>query len=70
MPYEGEFAKYKSIRRLVENERVKNLVERAIIQDHSSDETKLPMIKTSEIPTSGWQPEFVIAIDEVTKKHS
>ena len=63
MPYEGEFAKYRSIRRLVENERVKNLVERARIQDHSSDEVKLPMIKTSEIPTSGWQPEFVIAID-------
>ena len=63
MPYEGEFAKYRSIRRLVENERVKNLVERARIQDHSSDEVKPPMIKTSEIPTSGWQPEFVIAID-------
>ena len=63
MPYEGEFAKYKSIRRLVENERVKNLVERAKIQNHSSDEVKLPMIKTSEMPTSRWQPKFVIAID-------
>ena len=41
MPYEGEFAKYRSIRRLVENDRVKNLVERARIQDYSSDETKL-----------------------------
>lgn len=63
MPYEGEFAKYKSIRRLVENERVKNLVKRAKIQDRSLDEVKLPMIKTSEMPTSRWQPKFVIAID-------
>ncbi|MCY3551809.1 MAG: DNA double-strand break repair nuclease NurA [Candidatus Poribacteria bacterium] len=63
MPYEGEFAKYRSIRRLVENERVKNLVERARIQDHSSDETTPPMIRTSEIPTSEWHPKCVIAID-------
>lgn len=63
MPYEGEFAKYRSIRRLVENERVKNLVNRARIQDHSSNESTLPMLKASEIPASEWDPEFVIAID-------
>lgn len=63
MPYEGEFAKYRSIRRLVENERVKSLVQRARIQDNSSDEVTLPMVKTSEILTSEWHLEFVIAID-------
>ena len=63
MPYEGEFAHYRSIRRLVESQRVKDLMQRARIQDYSSDETTLPMIKTSEIPVSEWEPKFVIAID-------
>ena len=35
MPYEGEFAEYKSIRRLTENERVKNLLSRARPRDVS-----------------------------------
>lgn len=63
MPYEGEFAHYRSIRRLVESQRVKDLMQRARIQDYSSDETTLPIIKTSEIPVSEWEPKFVIAID-------
>ena len=63
MPYKGEFATYRSVLRLVENERVKRLMERAKIQDNSSDEAILPMIKASEISTSEWDPEFVIAID-------
>ena len=63
MPYEGEFAHYRSIRRLVESQRVKDLMQRARIQDYSSGETTLPIIKTSEIPVSEWEPKFVIAID-------
>ena len=64
MPYEGEFAKYRSIRRLVESERVQNLMERARkIQDQSSDEVTLEIIKISEIPTSKWNPRFIIGID-------
>ena len=63
MPYEGEFAHYRSIRRLVENQRVKDLMQRARIQDYASDETTHPAIKTSEMPASEWKPKFVIAID-------
>ncbi|MXY26830.1 hypothetical protein F4Y59_01555 [Candidatus Poribacteria bacterium] len=63
MPYEGEFAHYRSIRRLVESQRIKDLMKRARIQNYSSDETILPIIKTSEIPVSEWEPKFVIAID-------
>lgn len=63
MPYKGEFAHHRSIRRLVESQRVKDLMQRARIQDYSSDETTLPTIKTSEIPVSEWEPKFVIAID-------
>ena len=64
MPYEGEFAKYRSIRRLVESKRVQNLMERARkIQDQSSAEVTLEIIKISEIPTSKWNPRFIIGID-------
>lgn len=63
MPYEGEFAHHRSIRRLVESPRVKDLMQRARIQDYSSDEITLPTIKTSEISVSEWDPKFIIAID-------
>lgn len=63
MSYEGEFAHYRSIRRLVNNARVKDLMQRARIQDYTSVETTLPMINLSEIPVSEWDPKFVIAID-------
>ena len=43
MPYEGEFAEYRSIRRLTENERVKNLLQRAKERDINQDKTSLPM---------------------------
>ena len=63
MPYEGEFAKYRSVRRLVENERVKSLLQRAKIRDSSQDDTTLPTVKISDIPPSEWQPDLVLAVD-------
>ena len=63
MPYEGEFAKYRSVRRLVENERVKSLLGRAKVRDNSPDETILPTVKISDIPPSEWQPDWVLAVD-------
>lgn len=63
MPYPGEFAKHKSIRRLVENERVRNLLSRAKIRNGSQDESSLPKIPLSELRPSRWQPKLVVAID-------
>lgn len=63
MPYEGEFAEYRSIRRLVQSERVKKLLERAKERDVSQDAIALPLVKRSDIQPSGWQPELVLAID-------
>jgi hypothetical protein len=63
MPYEGEFAEYKSIRRLTENERVKNLLSRAMPRDVSQDATSLPTFKRSDIAPTDWFPENVLAID-------
>ncbi len=63
MPHEGEFAGYKSITRLVENERVKNLLGRAKERDTSQDITALPTLSYSDIEPSKWQPDLVLAID-------
>ena len=63
MPYEGEFATYRSIRRLNESERVKELLGRMKINDLSQDEATLPTIKISDARPSKWQPNFVLAVD-------
>lgn len=63
MPYEGEFAKYKSIKRLVENERVKSLLKRSRVQNGLWDKSPLPTIKLSDISPSEWKPNWVLAID-------
>jgi hypothetical protein len=63
MPYEGEFAEYRSIRRLTENERVKNLLSRAMPRDVTQDITSLPTLKRSDIAPSEWLPRNVLAID-------
>ncbi|MDP1716206.1 MAG: DNA double-strand break repair nuclease NurA [Anaerolineales bacterium] len=63
MPYQGEFAEYKSIRRLVENEKVKGLLGRAKERDTSQDSIPLSTLSYSDIEPSKWQPELVLAID-------
>ena len=63
MPYEGEFAKYKSVQRLVENERINNLLKRAIVRDDSPEEDELLKVKIPDICPSDWQPEWVLAVD-------
>lgn len=63
MPYQGEFAEYKSIRRLVENERVKNLLGRAKERDTSQDTVALSTMSYSDVGPSEWQPELVLAVD-------
>lgn len=63
MPYQGEFAKYRSVRRIVENEHVKTLLRRSAIRGDSQDKSELSTVKTTDIPPSQWQPELVLAID-------
>lgn len=63
MPYEGEFAKHRSIRRLVENEHVKNLLKRSRVQNINAGESRLHRANLSDIPPSKWQPDWVLAID-------
>ena len=63
MPYEGEFAKHRVIRRLVENKHVKNLLNRSRVQNVNSSESTLTRVDLQDIPPSGWQPDWVLAID-------
>lgn len=63
MPYEGEFAKYKSIRRLVENDKVRGLLSRARINTPDKALTDINQINAIDVKPTQWQPEMVLAID-------
>jgi hypothetical protein len=61
MPYEGEFASYRALRRLADAERVKQLLSRARVHPPASSE---PAALPAQAPTSvDALPEFVVAID-------
>ncbi|MCK6568009.1 MAG: hypothetical protein DCC59_10545 [Chloroflexi bacterium] len=63
MPFDGEFAEYRSIRRLVENEKVKNILDRAKERDAKQDIVELTKLRLADLLPSKWQPELVLAID-------
>src|SRR5689334_5634667 len=64
MPYDGEYAQYKPIHRIAENERVKALLGNYRIRtratDEAAEETHLVM---GDMQPSGWSPHLVLAID-------
>lgn len=61
MPYEGEFAGYSPLRRIVETERVKALLRRSRIYDPGSPTT---VIEPRPAPQAAFSPpEFIVAID-------
>lgn len=61
MPYEGEFAGYRSLRRIAETERVQQLLRRARVFQKSSS---VPLAKPSVPPAPPQSlPEFIVAID-------
>ena len=63
MPYEGEFATYRSIRRIAQSQSVKEMLERMQRTDPSQARVALPIVNISEIQPSEWQPEWVFAVD-------
>lgn len=63
MPYENEFATYRSIRRLSTNERVKSLLRRSVVKETDSIKINLPYINASLLKPSIWEPELILAID-------
>lgn len=63
MPYEGEFAQYKPLQRIVESERVKKLLGSYKVRNKSEDLGSLSALTPIQIQASGWIPERLIAID-------
>lgn len=63
MPYQNEFAQYRSIRRIVENERVGKLLSRSIVKHSNEYEYPKPRLDAKNLKPSDWQPELILAID-------
>jgi hypothetical protein len=61
MPYDGEFAAYQPLRRIVETERVRQLLGRARTQVPTS--TNRVVVPQDAVPAPINPPEFVVAID-------
>ncbi|MBI1763682.1 MAG: DNA double-strand break repair nuclease NurA [Acidobacteria bacterium] len=63
MPYEGEFAQYRSLRRLAESEKVKQLLGAYKIRLATGATASLDKLQAAELPLSKWQPDWVLAVD-------
>ncbi len=63
MPYEGEFAQYRSIKRLTESERVKKLLGSYKNRSAASFGRSLDTILVPALQPSGWLPRVVLAVD-------
>lgn len=64
MPYQGEFAQYKPLQRLVESERVSKLLGNyKIRQSNEQDSEQLQPIPISDLEYDGWTPDWILAID-------
>jgi hypothetical protein len=61
MPYEGEFAKYDSIRRIAQKDEVKSLLSRAHKIEQTDESTKRP--PNAVLERSAWLPSLIVAID-------
>lgn len=62
MPFEGEFAQYRSITRVMESEVVKSLLGSCEVR-LPSDEDGVNTLKPADMKPSDWLPEFCIAVD-------
>ena len=63
MPYEGEFAKYGPLRRLVESERVNQLLGSYKIRNISDRLESLQSLNPIQLQPGDWTPNYLIAID-------
>ncbi len=64
MPYDGEYAQYKPLGRLVQSERVHQLLSKYEIRSNPDVEPVLPtFVKLSDLNQNGWKPDWILAID-------
>jgi len=66
MPYDGEFAKQRSQKRLIENRRVQELLKKRLqVKSVSTDvpTSQLVRVPLADIQTDYWQPKYLLAVD-------
>lgn len=65
MGFEGEFASYEPLRKILESEKVKALQSRLRIRqaDEKTEDISKSIIKKSDVESTGIQPDLVLAID-------
>src|SRR5687768_12936907 len=63
MPYEGEFAQYRSIKRLTESERVQTLLGSYEVREQPAGGRSLADVIRDDVCPSDWLPRFVLAVD-------
>lgn len=65
MPFEGEFASYKPLRRIMESDTVKSIENRFKIRktDEITEDIESNLIYKDDLVGSLWQPDMVIGID-------
>lgn len=63
MPYEGEFASYRPLRRIVESQRVRELLGNYRVRDYTGDVIARPTLVLANVQPSNWMPHYVIAVD-------
>lgn len=63
MPYEGEFAEYGPLRRVVSDERIKTILSRAKSRPEVGQSSPLARISFADVAPSQFQPYYVVAID-------
>ena len=65
MSFEGEFASYEPLRRLLDSEKVKALQNRLKIrqQEEETEDFEGSIVKKSDLTESTLQPDLVLAID-------
>lgn len=63
MPYEGEFASYRPLQRIADNDRVKDLLRRARIRTRGENGESPHTVSLSDVRPSDWVPDWVLAVD-------
>lgn len=64
MPYDQEFAHYKPLHRLTENQRVRSMLNRArVYKSSDSSREPLPPVALADFPPQEWMPDYVFAVD-------
>lgn len=65
MPYEGELAQYKPVRRIVESKRVNDLLGSYELQHREETGSDVPLttFAISQLAQNGWKPDWILAID-------